>query len=183
MNKTLTPAMIQFYELKEQNSDSILWFRMWDFYEMFDEDAHIAHKVLWINVTTRNKNADNPQPLAWIPYHAKDKYLPWLVNAWYKVAIAEQVSDPKAKWIVKREVVRVVTPATINLEWESYNSLEESSNYILSIVENNWNYAISIIEPSTWDWRVWEFEDFSKLAWEIYKISPKEVILEKKQFF
>ena len=182
MTKKLTPAMIQFYELKDQNPDCILWFRMWDFYEMFDDDAYIAHKVLWINVTTRNKNAENPQPLAWIPYHAKDKYLPMLVNAWYKVAIAEQVSDPKAKWIVNREVVRVVTPATINLEWESYNNIEDSSNYILSIVENNWVYAISILEPSSWDWRVWEFSDFSKLSGEIYKISPKEVILEKKLF-
>ena len=118
--QNLTPAMQQYYELKSQNPEAILWFRMGDFYEMFDEDAHIAHKVLGINITTRNKNAINPQPLAWVPYHAKDKYLPQLVNAWYKVAIAEQVSDPKAKWIVQREVVRVVTPATLNLEGEAY---------------------------------------------------------------
>jgi DNA mismatch repair protein MutS len=64
MTKPLTPAMVQFYELKAQNPDAILWFRMGDFYEMFDEDAHIAHRVLGINVTTRNKNAENPQPLA-----------------------------------------------------------------------------------------------------------------------
>jgi len=183
MTKPLTPAMIQFYELKAQNPDAILWFRMGDFYEMFDDDAHIAHRVLGINVTTRNKNADNPQPLAWIPYHAKDKYLPGLVNAGYKVAIAEQVSDPKAKWIVNREVVRIVTPATINLEWESYVNSENSVNYILGIVEENWKYAISILDPSSWDWKTWELENFSKLSWEIYKISPKEVILEKKLFW
>lgn len=182
MDKDLTPAMVQFYELKEQNPDCILWFRMGDFYEMFDADAHIAHKVLGINVTSRNKNAETPQPLAWIPYHAKDKYLPLLVSAWYKVAIAEQVSDPKSKWIVKREIVRIITPATINLEWENYSSLEDSSNYILSIVEQNSTYAISILEPSSWDWRVGEFDSFEKLVWEIYKISPKEVILEKKLF-
>jgi len=182
MNKNLTPAMVQFYELKKQNPDCILWFRMWDFYEMFDDDAHIAHRVLWINITTRNKNAENPQPLAGIPYHAKDKYLPILVNAWYKVAIAEQVSDPKAKWIVNREVVRIVTPATINLEWESYNSSNNSLNYILSIVEENSIYAISILEPSNWDWKVWQFDSFEKLSWEIYKISPREVVLEKKLF-
>lgn len=99
----LTPWMKQFYELKEQNPDTILFFRMWDFYEMFDEDAKIAHKILWINITSRNKNAQNPIPLAWIPYHARDKYLPILVKAWYKVSIAEQVSDPKLKWIVKRK--------------------------------------------------------------------------------
>jgi DNA mismatch repair protein MutS len=93
----LTPGMIQYYELKEKHPDSILFFRMGDFYEMFDDDAHIAHKVLGINITTRNKNAAEPIPLAGIPYHAKDKYLPILVNAGYKVAIAEQVSDPKLK--------------------------------------------------------------------------------------
>jgi len=72
---------------------------------MFWDDANIAHKVLWIALTTRNKNAENPIPLAWIPYHAKEKYLPLLVKAGYKIAIVEQVSDPKLKWIVKREVV------------------------------------------------------------------------------
>ena len=180
MTKALTPAMQQFYELKEQNPDAILWFRMGDFYEMFDEDAHIAHRVLGINVTTRNKNAENPQPLAWIPYHAKDKYLPQLVNAGYKVAIAEQVSDPKAKWIVKREVVRVVTPATLNLEGETYN--DNNANYIVSIVEDDWKYWISILDPSSSDWKTWELQDFNKFSGEIYKISPKEVVLEKKLF-
>ena len=180
MQKTLTPAMAQFYELKEQNPDSILWFRMGDFYEMFDEDAHIAHRVLGINVTTRNKNAENPQPLAGIPYHAKDKYLPGLVNAGYKVAIAEQVSDPKAKWIVNREIVRVVTPATLNLEGESYT--DNKANYILSIVEQDEKFWISILDPSSGKWKTWELNDFSKLQTEIYKIAPKEVILEKKLF-
>ncbi len=181
MPEKLTPAMQQFYELKSQAPDAILWFRMGDFYEMFDEDAHIAHKVLWINITTRNKNAINPQPLAWIPYHAKDKYLPQLVNAWYKVAIAEQVSDPKAKWIVKREIVRIITPATLNLEWESYNT-NSNINYIISIVENNDNFWISILDPSSWKWKTWEISCFSKLQTELYKIAPKEVILEKKLF-
>jgi DNA mismatch repair protein MutS len=128
--------MIQYYELKEKYPDSILFFRMGDFYEMFDDDAHIAHKVLGINITTRNKNAAEPIPLAGIPYHAKDKYLPILVKAGYKVAIAEQVSDPKLKGIVKREVVRVVTPSTLNLEGESYSN-DEATNYIVSICEEN----------------------------------------------
>jgi len=182
MTKHLTPAMVQFYYLKKQNPDCILWFRMWDFYEMFDEDAHIAHKVLGINVTTRNKNADNPQPLAWIPYHAKDKYLPILVNSGYKVAITEQISDSKAKWIVNREVVRVITPATINLEWESYINIENSNNYIASIVEKDWRYAISILDPSSSEWKTGEVESFEQLTGELYKISPREVILEKHLF-
>lgn len=177
----VTPAMAQYYEMKEQYSDCILFFRMWDFYEMFDEDAHIAHKILWIAVTSRNKNAEKPTPLAWIPYHAKEKYLPLLVEAWYKVAFAEQVSDPKLKWIVKREVVRVVTPSTINLEWESYES-SDTSNYIISLVEKDWLYWISLLDFSTNKWSTWEFNNFENLKSELYKISPKEVVLEKKLF-
>jgi len=132
---------------------------------MFDQDAHIAHKVLWINITSRNKNALNPQPLAWIPYHAKDKYLPQLVNAGYKVAIAEQVSDPKAKWIVKREIIRVITPGTLNLEWE---------NYI------HW---ISLLDPSSWEWKTWEVDIFEKLINILYKVWVSEVILSKNLFW
>lgn len=178
---TITPAMVQYYELKEKYIDSILFFRMWDFYEMFDNDAVIAHKVLWINITSRNKNALNPTPLAWIPYHAKDKYLPILVNAWYKVAIAEQVSDPKLKWIINREVVRIVTPATLNLEWESYSNTE-NTNYLVWICEDNWEYWISFIESSSSNWSVWVLKNINELSTCIYKISPKEVILEKKLY-
>lgn len=174
--------MQQYYDIKKQNPDSILFFRMWDFYEMFDEDAKIAHKILWINITSRNKNADKPIPLAWIPYHAKDKYLPILVNAWYKVSIAEQVSDPKLKWIVNREVVRTVTPATLNLEWENYSESWEINNYIISIVENEWKYWLSFIESSSLTWKSSELRDFNELQTQIYKISPREVILEKKLF-
>jgi len=179
---TITPAMQQYYDIKKDYSDSILFFRMWDFYEMFDDDAHIAHKILWINITSRNKNAEKPTPLAGIPYHAKEKYLPTLVNAWYKVAIVEQVSDPKLKWIVRREVVRVVTPSTLNLEWENYENTNVSSNFIVSIVESNWKYGISYIELWENKWQTWEFDSFDNLKWELYRISPKEVILEKKMF-
>jgi DNA mismatch repair protein MutS len=95
--ENLTPAMQQFYEIKKEYNDSILFFRMGDFYEMFGPDAEIAHSVLGIAITSRNKNAANPEKLAGFPYHARDKYLPKLLEAGYKVAIAEQVSDPKAK--------------------------------------------------------------------------------------
>ena len=178
--KKLTPWMIQFYDIKKDYPDSILFFRMGDFYEMFDEDAHIAHKVLGINITSRNKNAETPIPLAWIPYHAKEKYLPILVKAGYKVAIAEQVSDPKAKWIVKREVVRVVTPSTLDLEFDSENNV--SSNYILSLVEEKGKYWISFLDFSTNSWKAGSFENIDNLTKEIYKIFPREVILEKKLF-
>ena len=176
----ITPAMQQYYELKEQNSDAILFFRMWDFYEMFDDDALIANKVLWVAVTSRNKNAEKPTPLAWIPYHAKEKYLPLLIEAWYKVAIAEQVSDPNLKWIVKRQIVRVVTPATIWLEWEWYES--KNSN-IIWITESKGKFWLSILNLSENKWQATEFPNFEELKQELYKMFPKEVILEKKLFW
>lgn len=178
----ITPAMKQYYDLKEQVDDCLLFFRMWDFYELFWEDAHIAHRVLWISVTTRNKNAVDPIPLAGIPYHAKSKYLPQLVWAWYKVAIAEQVSDPKLKGIVQREIVRIVTPATLELEWEEYSQIE-NSNILLSITENNWFYGMSFLEMNSNKWFTCEFQNIWLLKNELYKISPKEVILDKKLFW
>lgn len=178
---TLTPAMQQYYDMKNEYKDSILFFRMGDFYEMFDDDAHIAHKVLWINVTSRNKNADKPQPLAWIPFHAKDKYLPMLINAWYKVAIAEQVSDPKLKWIVKREVVRIVTPSTLYLEWDQFDD-KDISNSIVSIVEDKWTYSISVIDLKNNTWSVWEYNSFWWLELELFRLYPKEVVLDKELF-
>lgn len=178
----VTPAMKQYYDLKEQVDDCLLFFRMWDFYELFWEDAYIAHRVLWISVTTRNKNAVDPIPLAGIPYHAKSKYLPQLVWAWYKVAIAEQVSDPKLKGIVQREIVRIVTPATLELEWEEYSQIE-NSNILLSITENNWFYGMSFLEMNSNKWFTCEFQNIWLLKNELYKISPKEVILDKKLFW
>ncbi len=175
---TLTPAMQQYYELKEQNNDCILFFRMWDFYEMFDDDAIIANKVLWIAVTSRNKNAIKSTPLAWIPYHAKEKYLPLLIEAWYKVAIAEQVSDPKLKWIVKREVVRVITPSTIWLEGENYDN---NNSCIISITFNK-KYWISILNIWENKWYTNEFDNFKDLQSEIIKLNPNEVILDKILF-
>lgn len=181
MTQNLTPAMQQFYEIKNNYPDCVIFFRMWDFYEMFWDDAHIAHKVLWINITSRNKNAKNPEALAWIPYHAKEKYLPILVNSWYKVAIVEQVSDPSLKWIVKREVVRVVTPATLWLEWDNFDAMVENTK-LISIVENSWIYWLSLLDLSTLKFQTQEFNDFNELSKNLYIISPKEVILEKKLF-
>lgn len=174
----LTPAMKQYYDIKSKYQDSILFFRMGDFYEMFEEDAKIANKVLWIALTTRNKNAENPILLAWIPYHAKQKYLPILVESWYKVAIAEQVSDPKAKWIVERQVERVVTPSTIWLEWEDYESSSDS-NVVISVISKQDKYAISIINFSDHTWKCSEFPDLQSCITKLYKISPSEVVLEK----
>ena len=178
----LTPWMRQYYELKEQCPDAILFFRMWDFYEMFWDDANIAHKVLWISITSRNKNASKPIPLAWIPYHAKQKYLPQLINAWYKVALAEQVSDPKMKWLVKREIVRIVTPATLDLEWDDFSDSNNNSNILVSIIEEDNKFWISCLDITSNKWETWELLNYSLLKEELYKLSPKELILEKQLF-
>ncbi len=177
----ITPAMQQYYDIKKQHEDAIVFFRMWDFYEMFWDDAHIAHSVLGIAVTTRNKNAKNPEPLAGFPHHAKEKYLPLLVEAWYKVAIVEQVSDPKLKGIVKREVVRVVTPTTLSLESDNFDE-KDIWDGIVCVCEKDWRYGLSLLYITTWDWKTTEFSSFELLASELHKLSPKEVILEKKLF-
>ncbi|MDA9128907.1 hypothetical protein N9J72_00325 [Candidatus Gracilibacteria bacterium] len=174
----VTPAMAQYYEIKNQYADSILFFRMGDFYEMFEDDAKIAHKILGITLTTRNKNAENPILLAGIPFHAKEKYLPQLIKSGYKVAIAEQVSDPKLKGIVQREVVRVVTPGTLGLEGESYDN-EELSQTIASLVEENGKYGLSVINLSDHSWKCSEFENLESCVSELYKLSPSEIILQK----
>lgn len=177
-NMNITPAMQQYYDIKKNHSDSILFFRMGDFYEMFEDDAKIAHKILGIALTTRNKNAQNPILLAWIPYHAKEKYLPMLIKSWYKVAIAEQVSDPKLKGIVEREVVRVITPWTLSLEWESYEQ-EDISPVIVSLVQDKQSYGLSVVNLWDHSWKCSEFHSLSRCAWELYKLSPSEVIIEK----
>lgn len=179
--ENLTPAMKQYYEIKKEYSDAIVFFRMGDFYEMFWEDAKIAHKILGIHLTTRNKNAKNPEILAGIPYHAKDKYLPLLVNAWYKVAIVEQIGDTKGKGIVQRKVVRVVTPATLSLEWESYESYAEKS-CILSLIEEKWVYGVSFIDLVSSVWKTFEGSVFEEIEKQVLLIQPREIILERKMY-
>ncbi|MDA1338455.1 MAG: DNA mismatch repair protein MutS, partial [bacterium] len=112
-DKFQTPMMQQYWEIKNQYKDCILLFRLGDFYEMFLEDAKTGAKVLGITLTSRRNQKDGDIPMAGIPYHAVENYLYKLVDANFKVAICEQVSDPKQPGIVKREVVRVVTPGTV----------------------------------------------------------------------
>jgi len=104
----------QYLQIKERYRDAILFFRLGDFYEMFFEDAQTASKVLDIALTSRNKNQDSSVPLCGVPYHSAEPYIQKLLDAGHKVAVCEQVEDPKlAKGVVQREVVRVITPGTI----------------------------------------------------------------------
>ncbi|MEG1847266.1 MAG: DNA mismatch repair protein MutS [Lachnospiraceae bacterium] len=171
---TLTPMMQQYKKTKEEYQDCILFYRLGDFYEMFFEDALIASKELEITLTGKNCGQEEKAPMCGIPYHAVEGYLNKLVGKGYKVAICEQVEDPKlAKGIVKREVVRIVTPGTnLNIQ-----GLEESkNNYLMTIVYFQDNIGISVADVTTGDYFLTEVEDTKKLMDEIYKYMPSEII-------
>jgi len=108
----LTPAQKQYRDIKMQHKDCILFFRMGDFYETFYEDAKICSKLLDMTLTSRDRNSANPVPMAGVPYHSAEKYIAKLVANGYKVAIAEQMSEPKAGQIVERQVTAIITPGT-----------------------------------------------------------------------
>jgi len=170
--------MKQYNEIKKDYEDSILFFRLGDFYEMFFEDAVKASKELGLTLTSRNKEKNANVPLAGVPYHSASSYITKLVSKGYKVAICEQVEDPKsAKGIVKREVVKVVTPGTV-VDVDSLDS--KSNNYLLSIREADGKIGIAYIDITTGEFKVTEIEkekDYSKLFNELNKIEPKEILL------
>lgn len=170
----LTPMMQQYMEIKEQYKDCILFYRLGDFYEMFFEDAITASKELEITLTGKNCGLEERAPMCGVPFHAVDGYLNKLVSRGYKVAICEQVEDPKAtKGIVKREVIRIVTPGT-NLNMQA---LEESkNNYIMCIVYMQGKSGLSIADVTTGDYYVTEVEDKKKLLDEINKYMPSEIV-------
>ncbi len=170
----LTPMMQQYMETKKEYSDCILFYRLGDFYEMFFEDALTASKELEITLTGKNCGQEERAPMCGIPYHAVDGYLTKLVSRGYKVAICEQVEDPKlAKGLVKREVVRIVTPGT-NL---NVQSLEESkNNYLMSIAYFPNKIGISVADVTTGDYYLTEVEDARKLLDEVNKYMPSEII-------
>ncbi|MGN0424631.1 MAG: DNA mismatch repair protein MutS [Acetatifactor sp.] len=170
----LTPMMQQYMETKKEYSDCILFYRLGDFYEMFFDDALVASRELEITLTGKACGLEERAPMCGVPFHAVDGYLTKLVNRGYKVAICEQVEDPKlAKGIVKREVIRVVTPGTnLNIQ-----SLEETrNNYLMCIVYTTNKIGISIADATTGDYYLTEVEDTKKLNDEIMKYSPSEII-------
>ncbi|MDA1016888.1 MAG: DNA mismatch repair protein MutS [Planctomycetota bacterium] len=133
--KKLSPMMERYHEVKRQNPGSLLLFRMGDFYELFHEDAQVAAKVLGLTLTSRDKNAANPTPMAGFPYHSLDGYLQKLIQSGHRAAICEQVEDPKkAQGLVKREVTRVVTPGTL------------TEDGLLDPRENNYLAAVSLFD-------------------------------------
>lgn len=170
----LTPMMQQYLETKKQYPDCILFYRLGDFYEMFFDDAITASKALEITLTGKNCGLEERAPMCGVPYHAVEGYLTRLVSKGYKVAICEQMEDPKlAKGLVKREVVRIVTAGT-NL---NVQALEETrNNYLMSIAYFPGKTGISAADVTTGDYYLTEVEDNRKLLDEIMKYHPSEII-------
>ena len=169
-----TPLMRQYMEVKNQYSDAIVLFRMGDFYETFSEDAKITARILGIVLTKRSNGAAADVPLAGFPYHALDNYLHKLVNAGYRVAICEQVEDPKlAKGIVKREVIEVVTPGTITSE----QALDQKANkYLASIYFGKSNVGYGILDQSTGEFFIGECAP-NRLTESLRIFAPREILV------
>ncbi|MBR1622698.1 MAG: DNA mismatch repair protein MutS, partial [Pseudobutyrivibrio sp.] len=169
--------MQEYLKTKAEYEDCILFYRLGDFYEMFFDDAKEASKVLELTLTGKSCGADEKAPMCGVPFHAADTYINRLVAKGYKVAICEQVKDPKeAKGLVKREVIRVVTPGT-NID---QLALEEgSNNYIMSLVYNRGIFGIASCDVSTADFYLTEVDSIKKLTDELYRFNPAEIIYNK----
>lgn len=176
----LSPMMQQYMETKEQYKDCILFYRLGDFYEMFFDDAVLVSKELELTLTGKDCGLEERAPMCGVPHHALDLYLNKLVSRGYKVAIGEQVEDPKlAKGLVKREVVRIVTPGTNT----STAALDETKNsYLMSVVYLGENFGISTVDVTTGDFFVTEVDSLRLLLDEINKFMPKEIICNNSFF-
>jgi DNA mismatch repair protein MutS len=174
----LTPMMEQYQRIKSQHEDAILLFRMGDFYETFFDDARTAARVLGLALTTRDKGSKNPVPLAGVPHHALESYLSRLVGAGYRVAICDQVEDPKqAKGIVKREVTEVITPGTI---LSSTMLDEKRSNFLVALAPGRERTGMARIDLSTGEFSVTELEA-SDLRREVLRADASEVVVPEGQ--
>jgi DNA mismatch repair protein MutS len=169
----LSPMMQKYLETKAEYPDCILFYRLGDFYEMFFDDAEQVSKELELTLTGKQCGLEERAPMCGIPYHAVDSYLPRLVSKGYKVAICEQVEDPKlAKGLVKREVIKIVTPGT-NTNVQSLDS--DKNNYCLGVYYSENKIGVAISDVSTGDFYVTEVEDLAKLKDEISKFEPSEI--------
>ena len=168
----VTPMMQQYLKTKEQYKDCILFYRLGDFYEMFFDDAKLVSKELELTLTGKSCGLEERAPMCGVPYHAVEGYLNRLVSRGYKVAICEQVEDPKeAKGLVARDVVRIVTPGT-NLSTAD----ETKNNYLMCIVYLSDRYGISTADITTGDYLVTEVDSERKLLDEINKFAPAEIV-------
>ncbi|MDO4432674.1 MAG: DNA mismatch repair protein MutS [Aerococcaceae bacterium] len=174
----LTPMMAQYLDMKRQYSDAFLFFRLGDFYEMFNEDALKAAQILEITLTSRNKNAENPTPMCGVPYHSAKDYIRRLIEAGHKVAICEQVEDPKfAKGMVKREVVRVITPGTY-IEDDGLDAKEHNYLAMFYVDKNDSDYVLVFVDVSTGDIRLTHAPNWQQCVNELQAMRPSEVVVD-----
>ena len=178
-----TPMMQHYLKTKEEYKDCILFYRLGDFYEMFFEDALTASRELEITLTGKDCGQEERAPMCGIPFHAVDSYIAKLINKGYKVAICEQLEDPKqAKGMVKRDVVRVVTPGTVI---ESNLLEEKRNNYIMSVFKKGIYYGLAVCDVSTGDFLATEIKEnnnFAKLIDEISRYAPAEIVANNDMF-
>ncbi len=179
ISRVMTPMQRQYNEIKSQNKGSLLFFRLGDFYELFYEDAELVSKELNLTLTSRHKKSEYEMPMCGIPYHSASKYLARLTKKGYRIAICEQISDPKLPGIVKREVVKIITPGT-TFQDEALEARE--NNYLLSISERQNMFGVCYTDLSTGEIYATCINDYNSLKNEVFRIKPSEVILPKTLF-
>lgn len=170
----ISPGMQQYLDIKQNYPDAFLLFRMGDFYELFYDDAVKAAQILELTLTSRNKNSVNPIPMAGVPHHSVQQYIDILIDLGYKVAIAEQMEDPKkAVGVVKRDVVQVVTPGTAV---DALNTGKEN-NFLVAIDRTQTSYALSYLDLATGEFFVTSLSDFDAVVDEISALKAREVVV------
>lgn len=170
----ISPGMQQYLDIKANYPDAFLLFRMGDFYELFYDDAVEAAQILELALTSRNRNAENPIPMAGVPYHAAQQYIDTLVDLGHKVAVAEQVEDPKtAVGVVKREVVQIITPGTV----VDSSKIGSESNFLVAIERQGATYALSYMDVATGQFFVTSLDDFTSLCGEIRNLRARELVI------
>lgn len=173
-NDKISPGMQQYLDVKKDYPDAFLLFRMGDFYELFYEDAVKAAQILEISLTSRNKNAENPIPMAGVPYHSAQQYIDVLVEMGYKVAIAEQVEDPKkAVGVVKREVVQVITPGTV----VDSTKPDNANNFLVAIDTDGQMFGLAYMDVSTGEFFATNLNDFAAVRSEIQNLKARELVI------
>lgn len=176
MKEKETPMMRQYNEIKAQNPDAILFFRLGDFYEMFGDDAILSARILNITLTARNKG-ENKMAMCGVPYHAAEGYIAKLTRAGKKVAVCEQVSDPSEPGIVERAVVRIITPGTTFDD----NVLDRKANsFILSISSERENFGIAVCDLTTATFKTTQLKGLDDLTSEVLRIKPKEFLINEE---
>jgi DNA mismatch repair protein MutS len=175
----MTPMLKQYWEIKNQYPDCIVFYRMGDFYEMFYDDAVTAAPILEVQLTARGKTAENPIPMCGVPHHSAQNYFQKLLNHGYKIALCEQTEDPAAsKGLVKRDVVRVMTPGFIS---DPELTEDSSRNLLFCVTAIQTQIEVLVVDLLKAETRLGNFENFSSFFEFCHTEKPSEFLLEKKE--